>query len=132
MSVRKGVFQVSLFNGSTTSVYDAWEIDHDGEKIFVVREHGNTSCLAKVYPGVVATESAVAQLFVDKENANPTVTFTTAMAVVPSSEVSSILDVYPRGSVYTTADTTFDPNTAWGGTWTGTAVSGKKQWIRTA
>lgn len=29
----------------------------------------------------------------------------------------SVLDCYPIGSYYETSDTTFDPNTAWGGTW---------------
>ena len=29
----------------------------------------------------------------------------------------SVLDFYPVGSYYETSDTTFDPNTAWGGTW---------------
>lgn len=30
---------------------------------------------------------------------------------------STVLDFYPVGSYYETSDTTFDPNTAWGGTW---------------
>ena len=29
----------------------------------------------------------------------------------------SVLDFYPVGSYYETSDTSFDPNTAWGGTW---------------
>ncbi len=29
----------------------------------------------------------------------------------------SVLDFYPVGSYYETSDTTFNPNTAWGGTW---------------
>lgn len=33
--------------------------------------------------------------------------------------ISSIIDIfYPVGSYYETSDTTFNPNTAWGGTWT--------------
>ena len=30
---------------------------------------------------------------------------------------STVLDFYPVGSYYETSDTTFNPNTAWGGTW---------------
>lgn len=30
---------------------------------------------------------------------------------------TSILDIYPIGSVYISKSSTFDPNTAWGGTW---------------
>ena len=30
---------------------------------------------------------------------------------------TSVLDYYPVGSYYETSDTTFNPNTSWGGTW---------------
>lgn len=76
------------------------------------------------------TNDGLSSVFTSREGTN-SFTWDTPLTEVSRDGVS-ILDVYPRGSVYTTADTSFNPNTAWGGTWTGTAVSGKKQWIRTA
>ena len=41
-----------------------------------------------------------------------------ASRIKAKPEMSAILDlVYPVGSYYETSDTTFDPNTSWGGTW---------------
>ena len=49
------------------------------------------------------------------------ITLAEALGVSSSSAASvggmSVLDFYPVGSYYETSDTTFNPNTAWGGTW---------------
>lgn len=88
---------------------------------------------ARVYEGVEPDSETLLNVIAGSYPAGTnTFEWTTPLTETPDGSSLSILDVYPRGSVYTTADTTFDPNTAWGGTWTGTAVSGKKQWIRTA
>jgi len=45
---------------------------------------------------------------------------TTKLSGLNASETDravSALDFYPVGSYYETSDTSFDPNTAWGGTW---------------
>ena len=45
-------------------------------------------------------------------------TVTNPRVISPSVFKSSIIDIfYPVGSYYETSDTTFNPNTAWGGTW---------------
>ena len=52
---------------------------------------------------------------------DPTVPSWAKASTKPSytaSEISGLMDFfYPVGSYYETSDTTFDPNTAWGGTW---------------
>lgn len=42
---------------------------------------------------------------------------------------STVLDCYPVGSYYETSDTSFDPNTTWGGTWESASTG---RWHRTA
>ena len=45
-------------------------------------------------------------------------TATTARTMSAANTKAGLLDLfYPVGSYYETSDTTFDPNTAWGGTW---------------
>lgn len=45
-------------------------------------------------------------------------TVTDPRVISPSVFKSSVLDIfYPVGSYFETSDTSFDPNTAWGGTW---------------
>jgi len=45
-------------------------------------------------------------------------TVTDPRVISPSVFKSSMIGIfYPVGSYYETSDTSFDPNTAWGGTW---------------
>ena len=45
-------------------------------------------------------------------------TVTDPRVISPSVFKSAVIDIfYPVGSYYETSDTSFDPNTAWGGTW---------------
>lgn len=57
-------------------------------------------------------------------------------AIVGQSTVgggNNIFDTfYPVGSYYETSDSTFDPNTAWGGTWQKDTTSSPYRWHRTA
>lgn len=57
-------------------------------------------------------------------------------AIVGQSTVgggNSIFDMfYPVGSYFETSDSTFDPNTAWGGTWQKDTTSSPYRWHRTA
>lgn len=57
-------------------------------------------------------------------------------AIVGQSTVgggNNIFDTfYPVGSYYETSDSTFDPNTAWGGTWNKDTTSSPYRWHRTA
>lgn len=39
------------------------------------------------------------------------------LKILESAEGNSLDKYYPVGSYYETSDSTFDPNTAWGGTW---------------
>jgi hypothetical protein len=62
-------------------------------------------------------------------------TATDPRVISPSVFKSSMIGIfYPVGSYYETSDTSFDPNTAWGGTWVqeiaGTDYS--VRWHRTA
>lgn len=53
-------------------------------------------------------------------SANQTITFpdTSGTVMVSSGTGGNLLDMfYPVGTIYMSADTSFDPNTSWGGTW---------------
>lgn len=145
MLVKKGTATVIGTSGSgantKTLSIDVLAVDNNGSKYafawnatndqYQVNPPYAASFYEDVDPSTEVGATALFGKFIDVSSYS----WATALTEVYNSEDSggvSILDVYPRGSVYTTADTTFDPNTAWGGTWTGTAVSGKKQWIRTA
>ena len=66
------------------------------------------------------------------------VTLSEALGVGSSSSVSggdtgATWDmIYPVGSYYETSDTSFDPNTAWGGTWSFETEGQVNRWHRTA
>lgn len=49
-----------------------------------------------------------------------------------SEQIKAINLLYPVGSYYETSDTSFNPNTAWVGTWTYTTSGSIRKWHRTA
>ena len=54
-------------------------------------------------------------------------------STVGGGQGGSVFDTfYPVGSYYETSDSTFDPNTAWGGTWQKDTNSSPYKWHRTA
>lgn len=54
-------------------------------------------------------------------------------STVGGGQGGSVFDTfYPVGSYYETSDSTFDPNTAWGGTWQKDTTSSPYKWHRTA
>lgn len=128
-----GVLKVTnTYEGTTTeSLYNIVEVSN-GNQVTYGYWDVNSAAARVIFVGNVdfTTNAGLASVFTSRQGTN-SFSWDTPLAEYSSGSVT-VLDVYPRGSVYTTADTTFNPNTAWGGTWTGTAVSGKKQWIRTA
>lgn len=128
-----GVLKVSnTYDGNVTeSLYNIMELSNGGEVTYGYWDASTTGARVMFVGNVdFTTNDGLSSVFTSREGTN-SFTWDTPLTEVSRDGVS-ILDVYPRGSVYTTADTSFNPNTEWGGTWTGTAVSGKKQWIRTA
>lgn len=131
MIVKKGMFDVQF--AWMTKPYNAWEIDLDGEKLFVIKSDVNERAI--VYINVDTSAEGLSELFKDFENPNPTVTWTTPLTEVPSQGGGSgitALDVYPVGAEFTTTDTTFNPMKVWGGTWTVSLAGAKRVWTRTA
>lgn len=133
MIVKKGVLKATSASGNESS-YNVVSVSGSGwSETFLTNAASDDGRVSSIHNGIdITDENALGDVF-NNTSGPYTFEWETPMAQVDSTNGGvSILDVYPRGTVYTTADTSFDPSTAWGGTWTGTAVSGKKQWIRTA
>lgn len=49
-----------------------------------------------------------------------------------SEQIKMVNLIYPVGTCYVTTNSSFNPNTAWVGTWTSSTSGGKVTWTRTA
>lgn len=130
MIVKNGILKQMTQSGRATE-FEVVSIEGNGWKEeFVAVKNGIRSI--DVYNGNAFEENY--EIILDNTSGPYTYEWTVPMTQVDSIGGSgiSILDCYPRGSVYTTADASFDPNIAWGGKWQASVVGGKKQWLRTA
>lgn len=92
-----------LVNGNTAST----PVAPDDTKI-------RTAITADGGTGTQAAYSVIATILMES-----TTTTITSSLITNKRAMSGMMDVfYPVGSFYETTDTSFNPNTAWGGTWT--------------
>lgn len=80
---------------------------------FSVDSSGNVVCA-----GTVIDSSGRTLLSAETDPTVPSWAKASTKPSYSASEISGLIDMfYPVGSYYETSDTTFNPNTAWGGTW---------------
>lgn len=84
MSVRKGVLEVVIYNGTYTSIYDVWEFNFDGETILALKNRGESNLATPMY--VDRGIDTLADMFTDMETPNPVLTWTTPLTEVPSTD----------------------------------------------
>lgn len=130
MIIKSGVLRrVATSDSSRVTEFEVVTIEGTGWKETFVNDASSISD-SSVYSGSTFEENY--EDILDNTGGPYTYEWTYPLTQVDTAGGSSVLDVYPVGIEITTNDTAFNPNNAWGGTWTVTPSGSKRVWKRTA